>query len=63
MPDSARRRPALTGPGIDGVSVLHLPESACLADNRALFPLGFDTFLTAGDQIAGLPRSTRVEAV
>jgi alpha-D-ribose 1-methylphosphonate 5-triphosphate synthase subunit PhnH len=53
--------PALAGPGIELVTWLNLPETAAFRANRALFPLGFDTILTAGDQIAGLPRSTRVE--
>jgi len=53
----------LSGPGIDGVAHLSLPEVAAFRANRALFPLGFDTFLTCGDRLAGLPRSTRVEDV
>lgn len=55
--------PALTGPGIELVTWLNLPETAAFRANRALFPLGFDTLFTAGDRIAGLPRSTRVEAI
>lgn len=51
----------LTGPGIKGHSLLSLPATAPFRANRALFPLGFDAFLTCGDRIAGLPRSTRVE--
>jgi len=53
----------LTGPGIEDVAFLNLPELAAFQRNAANFPLGFDCFLTAGDQIAGLPRSTRVGAV
>jgi alpha-D-ribose 1-methylphosphonate 5-triphosphate synthase subunit PhnH len=53
--------PALAGPGIELVTWLNLPETAAFRANRALFPLGFDTILTAGDRLAGLPRSTRVE--
>jgi len=53
----------LTGPGILDAARLSLPEVAAFQDNRALFPLGFDTFLTCGDRLAGLPRSTRVEAL
>lgn len=53
--------PRLTGPGIKGAVRLSLPEITAFADNAALFPLGFDCFLTAGVQVAGLPRSTRVE--
>lgn len=52
----------LTGPGIRDVAHLNLPEIAAFAENRARFPLGFDCFLTAGAQLAALPRSTRVEA-
>ncbi len=54
--------PALTGPGIETATWLNLPETAAFRANRALFPLGFDTIFTAGDRMAGLPRSTRVEA-
>ncbi len=54
--------PALTGPGIETATWLNLPETAAFRANRALFPLGFDTIFAAGDRIAGLPRSTRVEA-
>jgi alpha-D-ribose 1-methylphosphonate 5-triphosphate synthase subunit PhnH len=53
--------PALAGPGIELVTWLNLPETTAFRLNRALFPLGFDTILTAGDRLAGLPRSTRVE--
>ncbi|MFN3294183.1 MAG: phosphonate C-P lyase system protein PhnH [Gemmobacter sp.] len=53
----------LTGPGIATEARLSLPETAAFRANRALFPLGFDTILTCGDRLAGLPRSTRVEAI
>lgn len=59
----ATRGPMLTGPGIETATRLNLPETAAFRANRALFPLGFDTLFTAGDRIAGLPRSTRVEAI
>jgi alpha-D-ribose 1-methylphosphonate 5-triphosphate synthase subunit PhnH len=55
--------PRLSGPGIKDSARLSLPETAAFQANRALFPLGFDAFFTAGDQIAGLPRSTIVEDV
>jgi alpha-D-ribose 1-methylphosphonate 5-triphosphate synthase subunit PhnH len=55
--------PSLTGPGIETATWLSLPETAAFRANRALFPLGFDTILTCGDRLAGLPRSTRVEAL
>jgi len=54
--------PTLTGPGIATSTRLTLPETKAFAANHALFPLGFDVLFTCGDRIAGLPRSTRVEA-
>jgi alpha-D-ribose 1-methylphosphonate 5-triphosphate synthase subunit PhnH len=57
----ANHGPALAGPGIELVTWLNLPETAAFRTNRAMFPLGFDTILTCGDRLAGLPRSTRVE--
>ncbi len=53
----------LTGPGIKDHALLSLPTIAPFQANHALFPLGFDAFLTCGDQIAGLPRSTNVRDV
>jgi alpha-D-ribose 1-methylphosphonate 5-triphosphate synthase subunit PhnH len=50
----------LTGPGIRDTAALSLPDVAAFADNHARFPLGFDAFLTCGDRLAGLPRSTRI---
>lgn len=55
--------PVLTGPGIETATWLSLPETAAFRTNRALFPLGFDCLFTCGDRIAGLPRSTKVEAL
>jgi alpha-D-ribose 1-methylphosphonate 5-triphosphate synthase subunit PhnH len=51
----------LSGPGIRTTARLSLPEVAAFQQNRRRFPLGFDTYLTCGDRLAGLPRSTRVE--
>ena len=51
----------LTGPGIETEARLTVPDVASLQDNRALFPLGLDFFLTCGDRVAGLPRTTFVE--
>lgn len=51
----------LTGPGIAGVANLTLPDIAAFRVNRSLFPQGFDTYLTCGNRLAGLPRSTLVE--
>lgn len=63
MPRLSNDGARLTGPGIADAATLSLPELAAFQDNRALFPLGFDTFLTCGDRLAGLPRSTHVEAI
>ncbi len=60
MPELAAGGARLTGPGIETEAWLSLPETAAFIANRALFPLGFDCFLTAGAQVAGLPRSTIV---
>ncbi|MFN0113664.1 MAG: phosphonate C-P lyase system protein PhnH [Paracoccaceae bacterium] len=56
-PDGAR----LTGPGINGTARLSLPEITFFRANRARFPLGLDVFLTCGDRLAAIPRSTLVE--
>jgi alpha-D-ribose 1-methylphosphonate 5-triphosphate synthase subunit PhnH len=53
--------PTLTGPGIEAQAQLSLPETEAFRANRLRFPLGFDTYLTCGDRLAGLPRSTHVE--
>jgi alpha-D-ribose 1-methylphosphonate 5-triphosphate synthase subunit PhnH len=63
MPNLSTKGPRLTGPGIKSAAQLSLPETAAFAANQALFPLGFDCFLTAGTEVAGLPRSTRVEDI
>jgi alpha-D-ribose 1-methylphosphonate 5-triphosphate synthase subunit PhnH len=57
-PEGAR----LTGPGIERSAALSLPEVAVFQANAARFPLGLDFLLCCGDRLAGLPRSTRVEA-
>lgn len=62
MPALSQTGARLTGPGIAQHAHLSLPEVAAFQANRALFPLGFDCLFTAGPQIAGLPRSTKVEA-
>jgi len=51
----------LTGPGIRTQARLSLPDPDAFRANHALFPLGFDAFLTCGTRLAGLPRSTCVE--
>ncbi|MFB9151474.1 phosphonate C-P lyase system protein PhnH [Roseovarius ramblicola] len=52
----------LTGPGIKGASALSLPEVAAFQANAARFPLGLDFLLCCGNRLAGLPRSSHVEA-
>lgn len=61
MPELSAKGARLRGPGIQTEAFLNLPEVAAFAANRAQFPLGFDCLLTAGGQVAGLPRSTQVE--
>jgi len=56
----------LSGPGIAGTTRLHAGPLAAgfvaeLAQNRKRFPQGVDLLLCCGRQIAGLPRSTKVE--
>ncbi|AHM04557.1 PhnH protein [Roseibacterium elongatum DSM 19469] len=51
----------LTGPGIEDSARLSVPDVAAFQANRRQFPLGFDTYFTCGDRVAGLPRSTRLE--
>ncbi len=53
----------LSGPGIQDHALLSVPDVATFQANGGQFPCGFDCFLTAGDQVAGLPRSVRMEAV
>jgi alpha-D-ribose 1-methylphosphonate 5-triphosphate synthase subunit PhnH len=55
-PDGTR----LTGPGIRDAARLSLPETEAFRRNARAFPLGLDFFLTAGDRVAALPRTTRV---
>jgi alpha-D-ribose 1-methylphosphonate 5-triphosphate synthase subunit PhnH len=58
----------LTGPGIETDATLAVtglpPEFPTIWDaNRARFPRGVDLILCAGDRVAALPRTTKVEAV
>lgn len=55
----------LRGPGIESEAVLApvgLPAGfvAAMAANRAAFPLGFDLLLVCGNDVAALPRTTRI---
>jgi alpha-D-ribose 1-methylphosphonate 5-triphosphate synthase subunit PhnH len=63
MDDLRPLGPRLSGPGIKDNIRLSLPEIAAFRANRALFPLGFDAYLTCGAHVAGLPRSTIVEDI
>ncbi len=50
----------LTGPGIKTDAALALPDPKAMARNNAQFPLGLDFYFTWRDQVAALPRSTRI---
>ena len=63
MPALETEGSVLTGPGIRTQARLTLPDPEAFRANHALFPLGFDAFLTCGNRVAGLPRSTRVEDI
>ena len=56
----------LSGPGIHGETRLSVPAlgSEFLAQwerNRARFPRGIDLYLSRGETLCGLPRTTRIE--
>lgn len=53
----------LRGPGIKSCAFMNVPDVAAFQDNAALFPLGLDFFFTSGDQVAALPRTTKLEPV
>jgi alpha-D-ribose 1-methylphosphonate 5-triphosphate synthase subunit PhnH len=61
------QRLRLSGPGIAAPSLLALSGlPPALWDLRAAacrYPLGWDIFFVAGDQLVGLPRSTHVEVL
>ena len=59
--DALEQGNRLSGPGIREEAALSVPDVAAFQLNAALFPLGLDFFLCAGDQLAALPRTTRVE--
>ena len=61
MADLRNEGARLTGPGIQTEAFLSLPEIETFRANRARFPLGFDCFFVAGNQLAAMPRTTRVE--
>ena len=62
MPELLASGALLRGPGIRDTARLSLPDIATFKANHARFPLGFDAFLTADNHLAGLPRSTHLEA-
>lgn len=62
MPDLSATGARLSGPGIAESAALSLPECEAFQANAALFPLGVDFFFTSAHRVAGLPRSTKVEA-
>lgn len=56
----------LSGPGIHGETRLSVPAlgegfPAQWERNRARFPRGVDLYLSCGDRLCGLPRTTRIE--
>lgn len=61
MPELTPQGAVLTGPGIKESAQLSLPDVAAMRRNAALFPLGVDFFLTCGNRVAALPRSTQAE--
>ena len=69
VPDFGTGQPAvLEGPGIDGTTRFAAPVLSpviwtALQANSCLFPLGLDIIFTAGDQIAAIPRSTKIEVL
>lgn len=50
----------LSGPGIESEAYLNLPDIPFSQANARRYPLGVDMFLTHGNRIAALPRSTQV---
>lgn len=60
MPGLGTLGAILSGPGIKDHAQLSLPDTSAMQDNALLFPLGIDFFLTSGDKIAALPRSTQI---
>lgn len=62
MPALIAEGARLAGPGIRDSARLSLPDTQAFLRNAALFPLGLDFFLTCGDRLAALPRTTKVSA-
>lgn len=62
------QRLALTGPGVDGTTVLGVAgladdAVAAIADAQSDFPRGIDVVLTSDDRVAALPRSVDLEVI
>ncbi|MEM8843183.1 MAG: phosphonate C-P lyase system protein PhnH [Pseudomonadota bacterium] len=53
----------LTGPGIADAVDFTLPAIEMFQRNSVLFPLGLDFIFAAGNQVAALPRTSKVEAL
>jgi alpha-D-ribose 1-methylphosphonate 5-triphosphate synthase subunit PhnH len=62
VPELSNSGARLTGPGIRKEARLTLPDIDAFCLNAARFPLGWDCFLTCGDALAALPRTTKVRA-
>lgn len=60
MPALSSEGARLTGPGIESVAHLTVPDVAFSQTNAQLYPLGVDMFLTHGSRVAALPRTTQV---
>ena len=63
MPALTATGTMLSGPGIQYQAQLYLPDTAAFRANHALFPMGFDCFLTCDTRLAALPRTTRVKDI
>jgi len=61
MAELSKDGATLSGPGIKDTETLRLPEVEAFKKNALLFPLGLDFYFTAGNEIAALPRTTKVE--
>ncbi|MEO9459811.1 MAG: phosphonate C-P lyase system protein PhnH [Lentilitoribacter sp.] len=62
MDELSQTGAVLSGPGIKEVGSLSLPETLAFEKNALLFPLGHDFYFTCGEQIAALPRTTKVQS-
>lgn len=51
----------LSGPGLEEPKYISIPALEALQENHARYPLGIDFYLTCENEVAALPRSTKVE--